>query len=100
MPGPLALGSNEGVRRQCAPKGEMMEIWSTKYALTAGIKHHLSADKVSPTMVKYAQGCYLHNGDWHITAAAAMTRAEEMRQKRIVSLRKTLDKLESMSFDA
>ena len=42
---------------------------------------------------------YFHGNDWHRTPLDAITRAEEMRVKKIASLRKSLAKMESMTFE-
>ncbi|WP_427023065.1 hypothetical protein ACP4J4_10515 [Aureimonas ureilytica] len=75
----------------------------TKYALTDGIKRTIVEDcfSTSPTMVKELGTAYpivFHGKDWHRTEAEALARAEEMRQAKIASLRKSIAKLEKLSF--
>jgi hypothetical protein len=41
---------------------------------------------------------YLQGKDWHTTKEAAVARANEMRAKKIDSLRKQIMKLEGMTF--
>jgi hypothetical protein len=51
------------------------------------------------TMVVVGALC-LHKPDWHTTPEAAIARAEEMRTKKIASLKKQIAKLEAMTFSA
>lgn len=79
-----------------------MRVWITKYALTTGIFEadvDVSDDfpelvRVSPT--QYFQG---EGKDWHRTKIEALQRAEEMRQKKIRSLKKQIEKLKKKTFD-
>ena len=85
-----------------------MKIWNTKYALTNGITEHEAEDcfHISEGWVKYQTDNgylqYLHGEgkQWHRTQESALARAEEMRQKKIQSLRKQLAKIESLRFVA
>ena len=76
-----------------------MKVYITKYALTRGI---LEADAELnprfPTMVSTNLG-HFHGKDWHETKEAAIYRAEEMRTKKIASLKKQIEKLEALKFD-
>lgn len=77
-----------------------MKVWITKYALSDGIKE-LAAEQsdYSPDMVfgKVWNDCYHGEGkEWHRTYESAVVRMEEMRQKRISSLQKQIEKLEKM----
>jgi len=45
---------------------------------------------------RYAHG---EGNDWHRSAKQALERAEDMRKKKIASLRKSIAKLEAMNFD-
>lgn len=81
-----------------------MKVWITKYALTKGIIEAdgelTSSDSVSilnrglslPTH-------WFYKGDWHSNMQSAIMRAEEMRQKKIESLKKQIKKLERMRFE-
>jgi len=82
-----------------------MKVWITKYALTKGI-FEIEAEVcefISPDMIKEV-GCeyptYYHGKgkDWHKTREDAVKRADEIRKKKVVSLRKKIEKLESMIF--
>lgn len=78
-----------------------MRIWLTKHALTEGIKEaEGEVDSHCRTMVCYGpkSALFAHGKDWHINRDAAVKRAEEMRKKRIASLRKQIEKLEAMDF--
>lgn len=81
-----------------------MKVWITKYALTKGIIEAdgelISSDSVSilnrglslPTH-------WFYKGDWHSGKQSAIKKAEEMRQKKIESLKKQIEKLEEMRFE-
>jgi hypothetical protein len=80
---------------------EKITAWVTKHALTRGI---LTVDAEV-----YDDGCiswrgssmfvqYAHGKDWHRTQAAALARAEEMRAKKIASLRKKIAALKRLQF--
>lgn len=78
-----------------------MKIFCTKYVLTKGIEE-LDVEECGSDMVK-TKGkwpVYLHGEGkgWHRTKASAVTRAEEMRKKKIASLNKSLTKLNGMQF--
>ena len=80
-----------------------MKVWITKYALTAGI---IEAEGViaAPGMISYHDATgpalqFAHGNDWHTTERAAFNRAEEMRQKKIASLKKQIKKLEGMQIE-
>ena len=76
-----------------------MKIWNTKYALTRGIVEQ-EAIQVSMTTVKNGVASYLHGEgkEWHRTNKSAVARAEDMRNKKIDSLKKQLATLESLRF--
>ena len=40
----------------------------------------------------------VHGKDWHRTPESALARAEEMRKAKIASLKKSIAKLEAMTF--
>lgn len=42
---------------------------------------------------------YAFGNEWHRTPEAALARAEDMRAKKIASLRKSIAKLESIVFE-
>lgn len=76
-----------------------MKVWITKYALTTGIrKTEARVSTVSEKMVVVGGSVCHHKPDWHKTFQDANERAEEMRTRKIASLRKQIAKLESLSF--
>jgi hypothetical protein len=87
-------------------KREILTAWVTKYALTEGIEvveAEWCAD-ISDKMITYGGNGYsrqsAHGNDWHRTPEAALARAEEMRAAKVVSLKKSLAKMERMTFVA
>lgn len=83
-----------------------MKIYVTKYALTEGIEVYERKEPSddlngmitvvnSKAMNKVS---YFHGKDWHLTQSEAQDRAEIMRVAKIASLRKSIDKLEKMTF--
>lgn len=79
-----------------------MKVWITKYALTSDIKE-MEAEQSEdfPDMVtgKAWNGNYHGEGrEWHRTYESAVARAEEMRLKKIESLKKQIAKWEKKRF--
>lgn len=81
-----------------------MKAWITKYALTQGIlgidaKECGSNGMIEDTDRSHGPFNYYHGEgrDWHRTEEAALARAEQMRQDKLVSLRKQITKLERMT---
>lgn len=81
---------------------EKIKAWITKYALTKGIElvNGEVCHAVSSGMLSYWGHATAHGDDWHRTPEAALARAEKMRHAKIVSLRKSIAKMESMKFNA
>lgn len=86
-----------------------MKVWVTKYAMSGkGVIPCKEArgtdyDGVIVVPAKEAQRTcdwHIHKPDWHTTPEAAIARAEEMRTKKIASLKKQIAKLEAMTFSA
>jgi len=84
-----------------------MKVWITKYALTEGIiVEDGEISKTTPNMIRYGgadSSCKYAHGegkDWHRTPEEAKARAEQMRLEKIESAKKTLSKLEGMTFAA
>jgi hypothetical protein len=78
-----------------------MKVWLTKDALTVGIKE-IEAEMVRKTMISVAGSyggyrCYC-KGEWHTSREMAVRRAEELRTKKIVSLRIAIKRLEALQF--
>lgn len=75
-----------------------MKAYITKYALFDGISEIDADEKYRRIYVpRWAE--HILDGDWHRTLEAAQTRAEEMRQAKIASLKKQIAKLEKMNFN-
>lgn len=80
---------------------ERFKAYITKYALSSGITLEEVEDwfNISPTMVSSMKRYkYYHKGDWHRSWSSAQTKAEDMRRARIASLKRQLEKLESLTF--
>jgi hypothetical protein len=81
---------------------EVITAWVTKYALSGGIqvvKGEVCHD-ISSTMLSWKPYGTAHGKDWHRTQDAALARAEEMRKAKIAALRKSIAKMEAMTFNA
>lgn len=80
----------------------METYYVTKYAMTAGILKVNGAPSKDGGFISFKRSGdswyteYAHGKDFHATLEAANLRAEEMRQKKIVSAEKSLDKLRKM----
>lgn len=79
---------------------EHITAWVTTWALTRGILrvNGRVCHNISSKMLSFGQHGCAHGKDWHRTPAAAVARAQEMRKDKIASLRKSIKKLESMTF--
>lgn len=81
-----------------------MKVWITKYALTKGIIERegklTSSDSVSVVnQDRSLPTHWFYRGDWYSDKQSAIHKAEEMRQKKIESLKKQIKKLEEMRFE-
>ena len=78
-----------------------MKVYITKYALTAGIIE-ADAEILKGDMILINgdwNRCFHGEGkDWHRTFEEAYKKAEQMRIKKIASLKKQLSKYEKMRF--
>lgn len=82
---------------------EIKKVWITKYALSRGIiETEGRIDEDYPGLLD-AKGIinYLHGEgkEWHRTKESAIAKAEEMRQKKIESLKSLIEKLENRRFE-
>lgn len=83
----------------------MAKVYITKYALTSGIKDMETEIKKSnfadtPDYVRDASWTSFYIGrDAFLDKSEALKKAEEMRKKKIASLRKQIVKLEKLSFN-
>lgn len=79
-----------------------MKIWSTKCVLSNGISEH-EVQKTTDEWVcirnTNSNPTYLHRNQWHSTKEEALKKAEDMRIKKIASLKKQIAKLEALKFD-
>lgn len=81
----------------------METIWVTKYALTEGIKRCEWDGKTSDGGYIFPIGyCFAakFGKDAYKNEADAKAEADKMRLRKIVSLKKSIQKLEGMRFDA
>lgn len=78
-----------------------MKVWISRYALTKGIfEVEVKQSPFYSDLVSSQSGYpYYHKPDWHETKEEAIKRAEQMRVKKIASLRKQIEKLENLDFE-
>lgn len=82
-----------------------MKVWITKYALTKGIFEieaerciTIDNDMISEAGVNY-NTCYHGEGrQWHLTKESAHKQALKMRDAKIKSLQKQIEKLNKLTF--
>ena len=79
----------------------MAKVFITRYALTSGIKEveteiHKSTFKDYPNYVRDSTFSFYYIGK---DKSEALNKAEDMRKKKIASLRKQIEKLEKLSFN-
>jgi len=81
---------------------ETVEIWATKYALTSGVAKYDAQISDGMAVVRGAGHLrmFFHGEgkEWHRTRGSAIHRAEQMRQDKIRSLERQLEKLRKLSF--
>ena len=79
-----------------------MEVWISKYALTQNIYLETVEQNVSNTSMVYRENSSANfhgeGREWHRTQEGAIAKAEQMRQRKIASLKKSITKLEKMKF--
>lgn len=80
-----------------------MKVWITKYALTDGIiEVEGEQDRLTYGFVA-TEGAFrnewFNRRDCFTSRTSAIKKAEEMRQKKIESLKKKIDKLERIRFE-
>lgn len=79
-----------------------MKVWITKYALTRGIIES-EGEELSKTMIRVrgaAVKCQVYSifPDWWPSKESAILRAEQMRNAKIKSLEKQVEKLKKLKF--
>jgi len=86
---------------------DIFKVYITKYALTSGIiemygvlcdAHPDMIECLNDDLSKKPYGCYYHGKDWHRTKEEAITRAEEMREKKVNSLNKKISQITNLKF--
>lgn len=88
-------------------KYKFMKVWITKYALTRGI---IEAEIDEVKNVGYCHAYWIdkngykcdsffHSRYFEKDKESAVAKAEEMRQKKIASLKKQIQNLEKMKFE-
>jgi hypothetical protein len=82
--------ARQEARRRTTP------VWITTYALTSGIRQ--VPGRVVGSSVFYDKHGAAHGRDWHLTEAAALARAEEVRLAKIKSLTAQIEKLRRLTF--
>lgn len=78
-----------------------MKVYVTKYALTQGI-WAVEAERVSGKTQHIRTTGYptfYYEGEWALNREFALKQAEEMRRKKIESLRKQITKLENLKIE-
>lgn len=83
-------------------KTDMKKFYTTKYALSSGIKEVEGEVSERMLMIKSEWGTDYHHGegkDWHRTRVGAIARAEAMREAKRVSLKKQMDRLDKLKFE-
>lgn len=80
-----------------------MKVWITKYALTDGIieadVESCSSNIASVSWDNGTRCMNLHCSECYLSKEFAIKQAEEVRQKKIASLKKQIEKLERMRFE-
>lgn len=80
-----------------------MKVWITKYALTDGIieadAELCGLDIISASWDNGTRCNNFKGEEWWSTKKNAIEKAEEMRQKKIASLKKQIKNLEGMRFE-
>ncbi|MDV3428293.1 MAG: hypothetical protein LIR50_14950 [Bacillota bacterium] len=86
---------------------KVITVWITKYALTHGIEEKKAIIKenrendikiINPKDF-LSENYYGEGKDWHKTKEAAIKRAKEMRDKKVKSLEKQIEKLRKIKFE-
>jgi len=78
-----------------------MKVWITKYAITRGIVEAestpIEGDAVVAKIPDQWEN-YFRKPYWHETKEAAIAQAETMRQKKIKSLEREIEKIKKLTF--
>jgi hypothetical protein len=80
-----------------------MKIYVINFALTSGIMcvDAEPCSDISPELMQYGRHGFAHKygRDWVKTREEAISAAEKMRDKKIASLEKQIEKLRAMTFE-
>lgn len=74
-----------------------MKVWITTYALTKGI-YEVEAEIIDDKYAKTPGPWSLFTKDWTKSKEDAVRIADEMRVRKIASLKKSIKKLEALKF--
>jgi hypothetical protein len=79
-----------------------MKAWITKYALTDGIQEiECELAQTRPNMIvgvdKFRMS-YFHKPYWHLTRDGAERHARVLQERKLISLRKSIARIEKLSF--
>lgn len=79
-----------------------MKVFITKYAMSSGIREGEAdpPDSLGRVVERYlGASAYRAPGDWYPTPEAAVARARTMRDLEIASLRRQIERLETLVFE-
>ena len=79
---------------------KLMRVWITQYALTQGIfEKDVEWREGSSTVARSAPYLTIYRKpDWHLTKAEAVGQAEAMREKKVASLIRSIERLKALTF--
>lgn len=79
----------------------LMKVYITKYALSSGIFEAEGELSQHDSNYFRVPGAYMSfdSSEWHRSFESAVSKAEEMRKKKIASLQNQVVKLQKMTFD-
>ena len=106
-PEPMSGQEDQEAWPDSAPPSETRTVWTSKHALTRGIERFDNAEVVwtghhraLSVVDRHGKQKLLHPGEWHLTEADAVRKANEMRARAINTHRRTIAKLEGLRFGA
>lgn len=76
-----------------------MKVWITKRALTEGILEKEVEDCGNGMVREKNFQVFYHETDWHTDKKSAIAKAEEMRMRRIRTLKTEIKRLEKIKFE-
>ena len=80
---------------------KVIKIYSTKYALLDGItEHEVESPKPGSGIVRSRYHFFYGEGkEWHRTRKSAVAKANAMRDEKILSTEKLLERLRALTFE-